>query len=176
MTRGVRCHGAWLMAAGLVGLMAPGGACAEKPRPTPDAEAAPQANLAQSMQAPEEQAPTKKEFFFYDAKGRRDPFMPLVRDGVLVQFTPGGDASKPVLYGILWDPGGQSLALINDLEAKVGDMVGEYQVTDIRKDAVVLMRAGEPLELMFDANAPPVTPPGGTAARKPKHAKGGEGQ
>ena len=64
--------------------------------------------------------------------------------------------SKPTLYGILWDPGGKSLALINDAEAKVGDTVGGYQVKEIRKDAVVLVNGGEPvvLKISFDAPAP----------------------
>jgi len=86
----------------------------------------------------------------YDAKGKRDPFVALVRDGRLVSAVPNtspGSSLTPVLGGILWDPGGQSIALINAEEVKVGDKVGDYQVSAIRQDAVVLVRDGEPLEL-----------------------------
>ena len=96
--------------------------------------------------------------FHYDAKDRRDPFVPLVRDGRIVSdIARDGrpfDGSKPVLYGILWDPGGQSIALINDGEAKAGQTVDGYLVKEIRKDAVVLEgAAGEEvvLEISFDA-------------------------
>ncbi|PIQ83771.1 MAG: hypothetical protein COV75_05615 [Candidatus Omnitrophica bacterium CG11_big_fil_rev_8_21_14_0_20_63_9] len=83
--------------------------------------------------------------FAYDSAGRRDPFMPLVREGKLVSTMPGatGDGSTPTLYGILWDAGGNSIALINDLEAKVGDTVSGYVVKEIRQDAVVLDGGGE---------------------------------
>lgn len=96
--------------------------------------------------------------FHYDVKNRRDPFVPLVRDGRIVTGTSRDgrlfDGSKPVLYGILWDPGGQSIALINDGEAKAGQIVDGYLVREIRKDAVVLEgAAGEEvvLEISFDA-------------------------
>ena len=94
----------------------------------------------------------------YDAKGKRDPFMALVRDGrlVWVSATPTISASSLSLLGILWDARGSSLALINDSEVKVGDMLGDYQVAEIRQDAVVLMRDGEPLvlQITFEPPAP----------------------
>ena len=97
--------------------------------------------------------------FQYDAKGRRDPFVPLVRDGQLVSVSqrPSVDASTPTLHGILWDPGGHSLALINDVEAKVGDAVGEYRVTEIRNDAVVLSNGGAPMVLQISFETPSET-------------------
>lgn len=100
--------------------------------------------------------------FTYDSAGRRDPFSPLVRDGKLVSTMPGatGDGSTPTLYGILWDPGGNSIALINDLEAKVGDTVSGYMVKEIRQDAVVLDGGGElkTLRIEFPTAAPKASP------------------
>lgn len=90
----------------------------------------------------------------YDAKGQRDPFVPLVRDGRVLANPGGGGFSNLTLVGILWDPSGQSIALINDTEAKVGDVLGEYQVQEIRQDGVVLMRGGNPvvLQLSFETS------------------------
>ena len=81
-----------------------------------------------------EQSPKPSSSFQYDSKGRRDPFTPLVRDGKLVNVIPGTQlsVSRPVLFGILWDPGGQSIALLNDTEVKVGDTIGGYRVAEIR--------------------------------------------
>ena len=82
----------------------------------------------------------QKSSFRYDAGGRRDPFVPLILNNRLLgtDTLHSGDSSKPVLRGILWDPHGQSIALIDDLEAKVGDIVREYRVRSITKDEVVL--------------------------------------
>ena len=110
--------------------------------------------------------------FRYDAKSHRDPFVPLVRDGKLVT-TVGGEGretGKPMLYGILWDPGGASIALINDTEAKVGSSIDGYLVKEIRKDAVVLTREGEgPVMLQLLFEGPPSKPSSSTPTgrRKP---------
>jgi hypothetical protein len=115
--------------------------------------------------------PKERRVFRYDSKGRRDPFTALVRDGRLVATGPGMrvEESRPVLYGVLWDPGGRSIALINDLEVRKGDRIGPYEVMEIRRDAVVLDLAGQPvvLTIAFDAMAP----------RLPSNTtKGGEGR
>lgn len=106
----------------------------------------------------------------YDAKGKRDPFIPLVREGRLVSATAGevGDFSNPTLAGILWDPHGNSIALINDMEVKVGDILGEYEVTDIRPDAVVLMRQGKPLVLQLSFEQTPADEAPSTSTQKEK--------
>ena len=119
---------------------------------------------------PERQAPATEGPFRYDSKSRRDPFVALVRDGRLIAAGPGTrlEASTPVLYGILWDPGGNSIAMINDGEVKVGDWVGQYQVREIHQDTVVLHSGTAELlvlKLAFDAPAPAA----GTT-------KGGEGR
>lgn len=107
--------------------------------------------------------------FRYDSGGRRDPFVPLVREGRLVAATPGAyvGTSTPVLYGILWDAGGDSIAMINDTEVRVGDTIGGYQVKEIRQDAVVLGNEGEPLVLQITFEQPPKRSSGTTT--------GGEG-
>lgn len=93
----------------------------------------------------------------YDPKGKRDPFIPLVRDGRFVSVTgdlSSPEASAPLLAGILWDPVGQSIALINDTEVRVGETISGYQVAEIRPDAVVLVREGETLMLQITFEEP----------------------
>ena len=117
------------------------------------------------------QEASEKRAFSYDPAGHRDPFVPLVRDGRLVGVVAGSSikTDKPVLYGILWDPGGNSIALVNDGEVKVGDAIGGYQVKEIRQNAVVLMSGGVPVVLEIAFDAPPSTlAPGATT--------GGEGR
>lgn len=101
--------------------------------------------------------PSQTGPFRYHSNGRRDPFIPLVRDGQVVIV--GGETiweGRPMLYGILWDQAGESIALINDMEAKVGDLVSGYRVAEIRQDVVVLtVEGGEPLALQLDFEAPP---------------------
>ena len=126
---------------------------------------------AQTIMAAPESPSTGQPPFRYNAKGHRDPFIPLVRDGQIVSSTSQTapiDASKPVLHGILWDSGGQSIALINDTEVKIGDMVGEYQVTEIRHDTVVLSNGGESMVLDISFGAPSSGAPSSTTT-------GGEG-
>ncbi len=116
-------------------------------------------------------AHTTAELFHYDPKGHRDPFITLVREGRRVDVPKGanGATTKPVLYGILWDPGGNSIALINDGEAKVGDTIGGYHVVEIQQDGVVLSNGGEPVVLQ-------IAFPGPGAKGSSDTTTGGEGQ
>ena len=96
-----------------------------------------------------------EEAFRYDAKGRRDPFVSLVREGRVVTpvaSSASPDGTTPILYGIVWDPGGRSLALINDTEVQVGGMIGKYRVEEIRRDAVVLAADLSVLPSLDDLN------------------------
>jgi len=119
----------------------------------------------------DEASPSPPAPFRYDPGNRRDPFMPLVRDGKFVGATPGlrWDGSLPMLQGILWDPAGQSIALINDGEVGVGDTVEGYQVIEIRSDGVVLSDGGEPVLLQLEFEMPSSQPP-------PSTSKGGGGR
>jgi len=103
------------------------------------------------------------------AQSQRDPFVPLVRDGRLIAPSGSENFSQLTLVGILWDPSGQSIALINDTEAKVGDVLGEYQVHEIRQDAVVLMREGQPVVLQLSFDTPPE--PVAQSHKKPKRRR-----
>ena len=76
----------------------------------------------------------------YHANNKRDPFVALVQNGHLVTAAESDipEAALPTLGGILWDPNGHSLALLNGTEASVGDKIESYRVKEIRQDAVIL--------------------------------------
>ena len=96
----------------------------------------------------------------YDSQGKRDPFVALVHEGRFVgsggTLMSASQSSDLQLVGILWDPGGRSIALINDAEVTVGEMVGDYQVVEIQQDAVTMTREGKSiiLRLSFDNREP----------------------
>ncbi len=114
------------------------------------------ASASKSPAAPDETGES-----VYQPGTRRDPFSPLVRDGKIVSNSGGtstpttGAVGPLVLDGILWDPAGRSVALINGTEVKVGDHVGGYTVRTIRQDAVVLEQGSETLVLQINFEAGP---------------------
>jgi len=101
-------------------------------------------------------AGAREDDFKYDSQGRRDPFGPLVRDGKLVGtiLQPRVNVEVPVLYGILWDPDGNSIAIINDEEVRAGDTIGGFRVAEIREDVVVLNNGSEPVVLRIEFETP----------------------
>lgn len=89
-------------------------------------------------------------FVAYDAHGKRDPFAALVRDGRFVGGSAGafsGDASSLSLAGIMWDERGRSIALINDTEVRIGDVVAGYEVTEMTRSTVTLRGQGRTITL-----------------------------
>ena len=116
----------------------------------------------------------EEQTWHYDANGRCDPFFPLVQEERVVSCeTSGGDPTELLqLSGIVWDAGGNSFALLNGTEVKRGERVEGYEITAIRKDAVVLTRDGQSVVLKMtygesEAHAP--TPKRGAS-------RGGESQ
>ncbi len=88
--------------------------------------------------------------FVYDAKGKRNPFIPLVTsEGRLLNLDkqeseiPGGLA----IEGIIYDKLGRSFAIVNSEVVGIGDTVGDYQVLKIFENKVVFIKDGVPLEV-----------------------------
>ncbi len=87
----------------------------------------------------------QEEAVLYDDAGKRDPFMPLVDEngrfvldvGELFSFT---DLS---LAGILWDPGGDSTALINDEIVQTGQLFYGFIIEKIAESSVTVSRDGQ---------------------------------
>ncbi len=114
------------------------------------------ATSAESPKPMSASAAAVSQSWTYDAKNKRDPFTPLVKDGRIVgKNSDGGPSAVPALGGILWDPNGHSIALINSTESKIGDTVNGYRVAEISRDEVVLTRDDERvvLRISFEERA-----------------------
>lgn len=87
--------------------------------------------------------------FVYDSKKKRDPFMPLVgSDGrILEVHLPRETATGLYLKGIVYDPKGESYAIIDEDVFRVGDVVGDYQVLKIESRKVIFVKDGETFEV-----------------------------
>jgi len=86
--------------------------------------------------------------FTYDAKGERDPFMPLVTpEGRFIKVKPRLVTGGLELEGIIYDKISMSFAIVNGSVVKIGDFVGDYQVLDIEEKKVIFIKGGQPFEV-----------------------------
>jgi hypothetical protein len=84
--------------------------------------------------------------FVYDARGKRNPFIPLVTsDGRYLKLEAEEQKKEEELRleGIIYDKYGISYAVVNGIVVKTGDLVGEYQVLKIDEKEVLFMREGQ---------------------------------
>lgn len=89
-----------------------------------------------------------KDKFVYDAKGRRNPFIPLVSpEGVLLKLDKQEDSKKLAIEGIIYDKHGLSFAITNGKVVKIGDRIGDYQVLKIEKNKVIFVKDAELTEI-----------------------------
>jgi hypothetical protein len=88
--------------------------------------------------------------FTYDAKGKRNPFIPLVTpEGRLLKLDKQEDTTQQglAIEGIIYDKLGRSFAIVNATVVGIGDMAGDFQVLKILENKVIFIRNGEPLEV-----------------------------
>ena len=87
--------------------------------------------------------------FVYDAKGKRDPFMPLVMaDGRIVNLESYGTNEGGIrIEGIIYDEGGFSYAIVNATIVKPGDCVGEYQLIEIQPKKIIFLKSNQRIEM-----------------------------
>ncbi len=76
----------------------------------------------------------------YDPGKRRDPFVPLIEEK---NASVSSNSSGVKLEGIIYDPGKQSMAILNGKNYQTGEAVGETTVVRILKNHVVISVAGE---------------------------------
>jgi len=90
--------------------------------------------------------------FVYDNKGKRDPFIPLVK-GTAKGYTGLGNVESVdelVLEGILWDKSGGSIAVLNGVLLKKGDKVNNIQLLEITPKRAFLLVDGEKYNLTLE--------------------------
>ena len=88
--------------------------------------------------------------FIYDAKAKRNPFIPLVTpDGRLLKLdkTEAASSGGLAIEGIIYDKFGRCFAIVNSTVVGIGDSIGDYQVLKILENKVVFIKNGEPLEI-----------------------------
>jgi len=86
--------------------------------------------------------------FIYDARGERNPFMPLVTPaGVLIKLKPRSTEDGLYLEGIIYDKASASYAIVNGLVVKAGDPVGDYRVLKIEENKVIFIKDGQSFEI-----------------------------
>ena len=82
--------------------------------------------------------------FVYDDHGKRDPFWRLVSpSGAVLSLDNDLQITDMVLEGIIQDPNGNNLAIINSVVVGPNDKVGLFVVSDVGKDRVVLVKGAE---------------------------------
>lgn len=93
--------------------------------------------------------PEPVKVFVYDAKSKRDPFLPLVSsEGKILEPRIVKDSEgRPELEGIIYEAGGSSYAVVNGEVIKAGDACGGYQVLEIQPEKVIFVKGNERLEV-----------------------------
>ena len=83
--------------------------------------------------------------FKYETGVNRDPFIPLVtKDGKLtITYGTLNSINDVILEGILYDPSGESVVIMNDLVLKEGGRAGGIEVKKIEEDRVILFFEGK---------------------------------
>ncbi|NQT46389.1 MAG: hypothetical protein HQ593_02775 [Candidatus Omnitrophica bacterium] len=78
--------------------------------------------------------------FIYQAEGKRDPFIPLVAAGMRMVEGLGmvETIEDLTLEGIVFDPGGNSVAIINGVILTEGGVVNNLRIKKIEADNVQL--------------------------------------
>jgi len=96
-----------------------------------------------------------QEQFVYDAKGKRNPFIPLVTpDGRLLKLEKEQTLSGLSLEGIIYDEHGLSYAIVNSEVVRVSDKIGDYQVLKIEKNKVIFIKGGQITEVELKEEGP----------------------
>ena len=83
----------------------------------------------------------EKEPFVYDPHGKRDPFWSLVSPGgTIITYDKNLDHGDLSLEGVIYDPNGKSLAIINGKVFKPGNQIAGHTLSKIEKSRVLLIK------------------------------------
>lgn len=82
--------------------------------------------------------------FQYGSKDKRDPFIPLIGEGVEFLTSQKVRSIKGMnLEGVIFDPPAGSLAIINGEIIKEGENIGGFTLSKIKKSSVIFTRDQE---------------------------------
>ncbi len=85
-----------------------------------------------------------EESIVYSDHGRRDPLWKLVSsEGVIISYDQDVSVDDLSLEGIIYDPRGQSLAIINGEVAKRNDKIGLFRILKVTRQRVYLQKGQE---------------------------------
>lgn len=80
----------------------------------------------------------------YDSAKKKNPFIPYVTgDGQLINVQEEDGDVRINLEGIIYDEGGQSMAIINGEILKKNDTIGNAKIVDIKREGIVYSKDGE---------------------------------
>lgn len=92
----------------------------------------------------------ESEIFSYDDRGKRDPLSPVVSaEGAVLSYDGDFNVSDLALEGVMLNPKGKNIAIINGRLFSTGDVIGDYTVETISQQRVVLIKGTERFELQL---------------------------
>jgi len=110
----------------------------------------PQSACAQTPASPVGGAAAAQEPFIYDDHGKRDPFWKLTGPrSMILNYDKDIRTTDMVLEGIMAQPGGDSIAIVNGHIIKVGDKLGLFVVKEIQTNVVILEKGQEIFKLQL---------------------------
>ena len=91
----------------------------------------------------------EEQKYSYKVEGKRDPFVPLISpSGYLLNLEPQ-DNNALNLEGIMYDPKGDSMAIINGGLVRVGETVGDAVVTSIESNKITILKDNQKVEIQL---------------------------
>ena len=90
-----------------------------------------------------------QEKFIYDSHNRRDPFKPIFLNDAAAVVQDGGESVPFFLKGIVWDPEGGAVAIINDEILKQGDEISGFKIKKIKRNEVILLKGEKEINLFL---------------------------
>ncbi len=86
--------------------------------------------------------------FKYDDHNRRDPFWSLVSPGgTIINYDNDIELNDLALQGVIAGTNGENLAIVNGRVLKLNDKIGDFQVTEINNDYIILKKGEQELLL-----------------------------
>jgi hypothetical protein len=93
------------------------------------------------------ESPSKNKETLYNGQGKRDPFIPLITpSGYLVNLETDKNASLH-LEGIMFDPKGDSIAIINGELVRAGESIGDAVCVSIEPTKITVLQNNQKIDI-----------------------------